>query len=264
MISAQDYRTVAARTMFLWSQNLVYFGTLALSIVMPHRDPPGYERACQVIDSRIAQFHLFAEQEHEAVKEKPEEFPTLVASALATIKLACPSSPQTTYMARWIINNYTGMRDLKSLVGEMCTSLTYGISDLWDDQMLCPGITDSLYVIHFQNWKGVAWVTKEGLQATRAQDDDLVRAYACTGFSDQPGQLCSKCHTVRRHLQKECSAYKKIAPSAKFLASILSPGYREVFDSLGDVITPPTTTTSPPPASSSPSSSAPSPRSSGT
>lgn len=229
-MSANEYRVVAARVLFLWAQNLVYFGTLAFSIVMPHRDPPGYERVCQVIDSRLESFHLYADHELEALKDRKDEHDAFVSDALATIKSACPVSPETSYMARWLVNNYAGLRDLKSLLGELCASLTDHISDMWNDEMLCPGINDPLYVEHFTSWKGVAWINREGLQATRAQADALVRAYHCTGFSDKPGNLCSKCMAVRRHLQKECSAYKKDNPGSKLLANTLPPGLRTVLD----------------------------------
>lgn len=197
---------------------------------MPHRDPPGFQSVCQVIANRIERFQIYADDALKPVKEKEDEHATFVSEALGTIMAACPVSPETTYMARWLVTNYTGERDLKAMIGDLCYSLTCLISDLWNDQMLCPGITDALYVEHFQAWKGVSWVNSSGLQATRAQNDALVRAHHCSGFSESLGQLCLKCSYVRRHLQKEVSAYKRDPPGFKLLANSLPPGFRAVLD----------------------------------
>lgn len=176
----------------------------------------------------------------ESLKEKNEDVSAIVSEVSDSLRQASPITAETSYMARWLISRYNeedAARSLKALIGEASSQLTHRVSDAWDDKLFCSGIVDASYVEHFRQWKDTAWYTKDGLYASKVGEEEAVRSHLCVGFSDQPGQMCTKCTAVRRHLQRERSAYKTDCPGQKLVLNSLAPGLRSIADTVPDRIT---------------------------
>jgi hypothetical protein len=231
LIVIHEYRGPMLNILLFWSQNLVYFGSLAHVLAMPHHDPDGIERVGQVVEHRIEQFRIFQEKELDGLPETLPGWENVVSEVFETMQAAAPLTPEAIFVSKWLLTHQIAGAGLKATLGEPCWQLTSNVAALFKDRFLCTGITDKSFIEHFDYWKSVAWHNKDGLQAVRQHGDPHVRSIRCSGFSDVPDKpLCSKCSVVRRHLQKEKSAYKTEPPGLKFLQNAIPPGHREILD----------------------------------
>lgn len=224
-----DHRGSFLKIILMWSQNLVYFGSLASLLVLPRKDPGGYDRVCAVVDARVGQFSKYQSVEMKMLKEVKEEvFMELTNTAFETMGLASPPSVETVYVAKWLLEREykEEMGGLKALIGDFCFSFTEKIASLWEDSMICPGISDAVLVDHFKFWKGPVWKNREGVYGVRQPGEPNIRSIHCTGFTAEG--LCDRCSIVRRHLMKERSAYKIEPPGINLLVKSLPPGYRDI------------------------------------
>jgi hypothetical protein len=214
----------------MWSQNLVYFASLATTFALPHKDPHGISRVCQVVDLRIANFAMWQDQTMKKLKDvKEHSFEEALASAMDTMNEASPASVETVYVAKWLLARPQS-DELKAAIGETCMKMTVRIASLWEDNMFCPGISDPPLVEHFKYWKGTVWKSNEGVYAVKLPGENNIRSSHCTGFTSDG--LCDRCSVVRRHMMKEKSAYKAEEPGVKLMLKLLPPGYRELLERL--------------------------------
>jgi len=218
------------RVLFMWSQNLVYFASLATTFVLPSKDPHGIARMCQVVDSRISHFAAWHDQAMKKVKDLKEAVAEeALAAAQDVIAQASPHSVETVYMAKWLLAR-PNIEELKQAIGETSMKMTGRVAALWEDNMFCPGISDQLLVEHFRTWKGTTWLTGEGVYAVKLPGETGVRSSHCTGFTSDG--LCDRCSVVRRHMMKEKSAFKSEQPGTKLMLKLLPPGFRTLLETL--------------------------------
>lgn len=231
MLANNENRCRLQRILVFWAQNLANFGSLATLLCLPSRDPSGVDRAYRVIGHRIAQFRIYLEAELQSMPEfGPAQTEESISATLDALNAASPPSLETIYTAKWIILQTWDNTDVRSLLGDACFSLTERIASLWCDKMICPGIPDSQLVDHFDYWKGLVSTNKDGIHGVKLEGDCAVRAARCVGFSPLQKGMCTHCSALRRHLQKEKSAYKSDPPGLKFALASLAPGFRAIFD----------------------------------
>lgn len=227
-----DHKGTIMKIVLIWSQNLVYFGSLASALILPQKDPHGIDRICEVVDARIAQFHHYKVAEMKKLKDvKPEMLQESVASAFDMMNMASPASVETVFISKWLLEReYKSEGGLRGLIGEPSYEFTEKVAALWEDTMICPGISDPAFIEHFKFWKGSVWKNRDGVYGVRLPGDSVVRSVHCTGFTAEG--LCDRCAVVRRHLMKERSAYKAEPPGIQLLLKSLPPGYREILNRL--------------------------------
>ena len=231
MLANNENRCKLLRVLVFWTQNLANFGSLAVLLLLPSRDPGSEDTARCVIGQRIERFRIYLEAELQSMPDfalpRAEE---TICAALDTLQQVSPPSLETLFIAKWILSQTFQDSDLKTLIGDACFALTERLSGLWSDKMLCPGISDSQLVDHFLYWKGSVSTNKDGIHGVKLEGECPVRASRCTGFSPLQKGMCTHCTALRRHLQKEKSAYKTEPPGLKFALATLAPGFRSVFD----------------------------------
>lgn len=217
------------KLVMMWSQNLVYFGSLATLLALPRKDPNGGDKVAAIVNSRIDHFSIYQLSEMKKLKEvKQELLDDVSTSIFETMGSASPVSVETVFISKWLLTREDKIdaERLKALIGEACFSFTEKVASLWEDDMICPGISDVSLVDHFKFWKGPVWKNREGVYGVRQPGDSNIRSVHCTGFTSEG--LCERCSIVRRHLMKERSAYKLDPPGINLLVKSLPPGYRDI------------------------------------
>lgn len=232
LVENHDTRRTLFKILYFWSQNLVYFGALAPSLALPDRDVRGIDTLEQVVDHRIRLFRAFEDSELESEAEMlPTGWESVVSTVFESIGAASPLTVQTMFVSKWLLTHLCDGVDLRTAIGEPCWQLTNHVASKFDDASLCTGVSDLAFIQHFDYWKDTTWLTKDSITAIRQPNEKTVRSVSCNGFSDLKNKsLCSHCSAVRRHLQKEKSAYKSSPPGVKLLQCSLPPGYRHIYD----------------------------------
>lgn len=226
----------------MWSQNLVFFSSLASKLVFCGAASNERTEISKKIDSRMAHFRHYTQTELDKLADiRAPLLEDSITYALDTMTMACPASVETVYMAKWLIDrqrlrlqerneNFEEADILTPLLGKACSQFTDKIAMMWEDDMICPGIAERDLVEHFKHWKGLVWKNRDGVFGLLTSDNECVRSIHCTGFTSVG--LCDRCGQVRHLLVAERNAFKTDPPGYRLLVKSLPPSFANILHDL--------------------------------
>lgn len=237
-----DDRGVITKLIFLWSQNLVFFSSLASSVVLSDLGSLKIEEISKLIDARVVQFRHYLQAEITQLADvRASRIDEAIAFAFDSMNVASPASVETVYMAKWLIDRHRAREGreeilaedggvLAPLIGKACASFTDKIAMLWEDNMICPGITDADLVEHFKQWRGKIWRNRDGVFGVISSNNEEARSIHCTGFSSDG--LCDRCNQLKLLVTNEKIAFDADPPGYQMLLKSLPPRFADICSSL--------------------------------
>lgn len=216
------------KVLLLWSQNLVYFGSLSSSLALPNKNPNGMKKVVEIVEARLEHFRQYEAIESKKYKDlRADVVNDTVLNSFEMISLASPASVETVFIAKWLLGRtYKGNEEFSMIIGFPSYQFTERIAMLWEDNMICPGINDPEFLEHFRLWKGNVWKNAEGVYAVRQPRDECIRSVHCTGFTSEG--MCDRCATVKSLLAKEKNSFKNSPPGFQALLSMLPTAHKEI------------------------------------